>query len=73
MSTKTTAIRVRRETYDGLSKQGAFGDSFDSVIQRMIEERETFQKMIAVSGRTLAGTNQTQTATTAPTEGAEVK
>jgi predicted CopG family antitoxin len=38
MSTKTTTIRVRRETYEDLSKQGSGGDSFDEVIQRLLNK-----------------------------------
>lgn len=37
MSTKTVTIRIRRETYDDLSKQGTVGDSFDSVIKRLLK------------------------------------
>jgi predicted CopG family antitoxin len=40
MSTKTTTIRIRRETYDTLSKQGSVADSFDDVIQRLLKNEE---------------------------------
>jgi predicted CopG family antitoxin len=36
MSTKTTTIRIRKDTYENLSKQGSCGDSFDDVIQRLL-------------------------------------
>ena len=52
-------ISLTQETYTSLAQMGTVQDSFDSVIQRMIEREK-----IAVSGRALAGNNQT--AATAP-------
>lgn len=38
MSTQLTKfIRVKDETHKELSKRGAYGDSMDSIIQRLLE------------------------------------
>jgi predicted CopG family antitoxin len=53
MSSKSKLISVSEKTYHDLAQMGTLEDSFNSVIQRMIEREK-----IAASGQTLAGTNQ---------------
>jgi predicted CopG family antitoxin len=38
--TKTTTIRITRETYEGLSEYGQFHESFDSVIKKLLGEKK---------------------------------
>jgi predicted CopG family antitoxin len=42
MSTKakTTTIRITRETYEDLSEYGRFHESFDSVIKKLLSEKQ---------------------------------
>jgi hypothetical protein len=37
---KTTTIRLTRETYEDLSKCGGFHETFDSVIKKLLEEKQ---------------------------------
>lgn len=46
-------VALSEQTYRDLARMGTLEDTFDSVIQRMIEREK-----IATSGQTLAGTNQ---------------
>ena len=38
--TKTTLVRVKRETYDQLAQHGEYGDSMDSIISKLLHEIE---------------------------------
>jgi len=53
MVSKTKMIAVSESTYKNLAQMGTLKDTFDSVIQRMIDREK-----IATSGQTLAGTGQ---------------
>jgi predicted CopG family antitoxin len=55
-------ISLTERTYKELAQLGNLEDSFDSVIHRMIEERE--REKVATSGLSLAG--RSQIAATAP-------
>jgi hypothetical protein len=57
-------IAVSEKTYKNLAQMGTLEDTFDSVIDRMIQK-------IAVSGTSLAGKNQTSAITPQSTVGAE--
>jgi hypothetical protein len=59
MSSKTKMISVSEKTWKNLTQMGTLGDTFDSVISRMIQREK-----VATSGQTLAGTGQD--AATAP-------
>ncbi|HEY6405333.1 MAG TPA: hypothetical protein VIX38_04580 [Nitrososphaeraceae archaeon] len=48
-------ISLTEKTYKDLAEMGTLEDSFDSVIQRMIQKQKA-----AMSGPTLAGTNQSK-------------
>jgi predicted CopG family antitoxin len=37
MST-TKTIRIKKETYENLSEEGTFRDSFDTIIQKLLEK-----------------------------------
>jgi hypothetical protein len=50
-------ISLNMKTYKDLTQLGIFGDSFDSLISRMIEHEKA-----AMSGPTLAGTGQSTAA-----------
>jgi predicted CopG family antitoxin len=56
-------ISLTQKTYKKLAKMGTLEDSFDSVIQRMIEREKN-----ATAGHTVEGTDQT--VVTASSEGA---
>ena len=38
--TKTTLIRVKKETHDQLVQRGKYGDSMDSIIKKVLNEIE---------------------------------
>ncbi len=59
MSSKSKLIAVSEKTYHDLAEMGTLEDSFNSVIERMIQKQKA-----AASGLTLAGTGQN--AATAP-------
>jgi len=40
-TTKYKSIKVFPETYKDLAKEGTLGDTFDSVIQRLLKGRKT--------------------------------
>ena len=59
-------VSLTLNTYEELAKMGTLTDSFDSVIQRMIEREK-----VAVSGKPLVGENQTAATTPQSTGRAE--
>ena len=44
MTSKRTSILIHRTTVDRLREIGRFGESYDDLINRMIDERKEFQE-----------------------------
>jgi len=42
---ETKSIRVSKKTYDRLSKLGDLSDSFDTVLQKLMNENTTFKRL----------------------------